>query len=453
MEEYDVVVVGSGSGLDVANAAIGKDLDVAVIEKGPLGGTCLNRGCIPSKMLIHRADLAESIENSEKFGIDSTINQVNFGEMVREVNQHVRKDAESIERGLRNSEDHKLYKEEAEFIGERTLKVGDEKIRGEKVILAAGARPVIPPVEGIEGVNYLTSKEALELEEQPEKLLILGGGYIAAELAHFYGSLGTDISIIEMKKTLVNNEDTEIREKFTELFERKYDVNLGYKATRVFEREGVVTVEAENEEGDVIQESGDAFLVAAGRRPNTDTLKVENAGIDTDEKGFVETNEFLEASADNVWALGDIAGNYMFKHSANHEAQYVFWNAFTDHRHEVDYTAMPHAIFSSPQIAGVGKTEQQLEEEGAEFIKSTYPYERTAMGSALKEKEGFVKILVDPNSREILGCHIIGPQASVLIHEVIVSMKSGSGKIDDILNSVHIHPALSEVVQRAFASL
>ncbi len=452
MDEFDLIVIGSGSGLDVASAAAREGYDVAVVEEGPMGGTCLNRGCIPSKLLIHRADLAEEIGRSEAFGIDATVDDIHFADMVREVNEEVGEDAENIKRGIRNSEQHTLYHDRGRFVDDTVIEVGGEKITSDRIVIAAGTRPVVPPVDGLEEVDYLTSKDALELEEQPSHMVIIGGGYIAAELAHFYGALGTDITIIEMGETMVGNEDAEIREVFTDSFSEKYDVHLGYAASAVEERGGEIRVTAEDGDGDEIEVAGDELLVAAGRTPNTDILELESTDIETDDRGFVETDDHLRTSVDGVYALGDIAGNWMFKHSANYEAGVVFQNLFGGGDQSVDYTAMPHAIFSSPQIAGVGKTEEALKDDDVEYLVGRYEYADTGMGSALKEEDGFAKALVDHDTGEILGFHVLGPHASILIHEVLVAMRSG-GTVQDIRDTIHIHPALSEVVSRTFGAL
>ncbi|MFB6242217.1 MAG: dihydrolipoyl dehydrogenase, partial [Candidatus Nanosalina sp.] len=450
MKEFDVIVVGSGSGLDVASAYASRGEKVAVVEPGPLGGTCLNRGCIPSKMLIHHADIVETVEGSGSFHIDAEVNDIDFPAIIREVNDRVSEDSESIERGIENSENHTLYRTEAEFVDEKVLDVDGEKITADTIFVAAGSRPLIPPVDGLEEVDYLTSKEALALEEKPDELVVIGGGYIAVELAHFYRAVGTEITIIEMGDTLVGNEDTEISEKFTEIAREKYDVNLGLRASKVEEVGGQIKVVAEDKDGNKHSFAGDELLVAAGRVPNTDSLAVEEAGIETDDRGFIVTDEYLETSVEGIYALGDIADNWMFKHSANMEAEYAFRNALTGNEHPMGDPVMPHAIFSSPQIAGVGKTEQELEESGTGYVSATYDYGDTGMGLALKEEDGFVKVLASEEG-EILGCHIIGPHASSIIHEVVVAMNTGG--VEAIKGSVHIHPALNEVVQRAFNQL
>lgn len=452
MQEFDIIVIGAGSGLDVASAYASRDKQVAVVEPGPMGGTCLNRGCIPSKMLIHHADIIETVQDSEDFHIDAEVNSIDFTTIIEEVNQSVAEDADSIEESIRNSENHTLFKTEARFLDEKTLEVDGKKITSNTIIVAAGSRPLLPPIDGLEEIDYLTSKEALKLENLPEKLVIIGGGYIAAELAHFYGELGSEIKIIEMSDTLIGNEDQEIAEKFTELTHEKWDVNLGLKASKVEETGDEIRVTAEDEDGNMHSFAGDELLVAAGRVPNTDTLEVDEAGIETDDHGFVVTDEYMETSVKGIYALGDIADNWMFKHSANLEAEYVFKNSLTGNKYPLEYDAMPHAIFSSPQVAGVGRTEQQLEEAGEDYRKAAYDYSDTGMGLALKEEDGFVKLLASGDG-DILGCHIIGPEASSIIHEVVVAMNAGSGTIDDIKDTVHIHPALNEVVQRAFNQL
>lgn len=450
MEEFDAIIIGSGSGLDVASAVTRRGNNVAIVEKDVLGGTCLNRGCIPSKMLIHRADIVQKIKKSEEFGVESGIENIRFSEIVNEVNEDVSSDSRNILEGIKQAENYKLYHSEGEFVDERTLEVDGEKIRGEKVIVASGARPLIPPIDGIREVDYITSKEAMELTERPDHLIIVGGGYVGTELAHFFGTMGSNVSIIG-RSGLLPNEDSDISKRFTKVFNRRFSVLEGFEAIEVFQNSDEFTISAENGQGDIREVSGDELLIAAGRRPNTDNLSVENGGIETDDHGFIKTDEYLKTTADKTWALGDVIGGHMFKHSANMEAQIVFWNAFTDHEHEADLTPMPHAIFSSPQVAGVGKTEEELEEEGIEYLEGTYEYSKTGMGSALKEEDGIVKVLVDPDGGDILGCHIMGPKASVLIHEVVVGMASGEGTVFDITDAIHIHPALNEVVSRAFS--
>lgn len=453
MKEFDLIVIGSGSGLDVASGIARRGKDVAVVEPGRLGGTCLNRGCIPSKMLIHRADIVEKIRNAEKFGIDAEVNDIEFEGIVEEVNEDVHGSAEGIEQGLKNSDRHTLYREEARFVDGKTLELKEsgERIKSEKIVIAAGSRPMIPPIEGVEEVDYWTSKEALNPDTRLESIIMVGGGYISMELAHFYDAMGAEVTILERGGKLLKREDRELSNKITEIAEERYDVNLDISATELSEEGDQKVVRAEKD-GEEVEFSADEVLLATGRVPNSDRLDVEEAGIETTERGFIETDEKMRTNIDGVYTLGDIADNWMFKHSANEEASVVYKNIVSGDQYELEYTDMPHAVFTSPQIAGIGKTEQQLEESGDDYVSAAYDYADTGMGGALKEEDGFVKVLASEDG-EILGCHIIGPAASQLIHEVLVAIESGTGQVQDIKDTVHIHPALNEVVDRAFSQL
>ncbi|WP_458205080.1 dihydrolipoyl dehydrogenase [Haladaptatus sp. NG-SE-30] len=452
MGDFDIVVIGGGTGNKVALAAADRGMDVALVERGPIGGTCVNRGCNPSKTLIHRADIVDTVVRAGEFGIDAEVNEIDFSHIVHEVTNTVDGKSERMERTDRERDDITLFRDDARFVDDRTLAVGGERVRGEKVVVAAGARPVVPPIDGLEDVDYLTSREALRLDTQPEHLVVIGGGYIAAELGHFYESLGTHVTIVGRSDVLLSNEDHEVAKTFTEIASRRHTVNVGYEATEVSQDGDEVTVTAERGD-ETISVTGDSLLLAAGRRPNSDHLDLDAAGIDTDDRGYVETNEYLETSAENVWAQGDIAGNYQFKHAADWETKYVVKNALDGEREAVDYSSMGHAVFTSPQVAGTGKTEQELESAGKAYAVGRCEYQDTVMGKAIKERDGFVKVLADPGDSEILGCHVIGPDASTLVHEVLLALASGSGTVRDVTDTIHIHPALSKVVLKAFENV
>ena len=448
MENFDVIVIGAGSGLNISSATSSMGLKTAVVEKGPMGGTCLNRGCIPSKMIIHAADVAETIDNARVFGINPKGYTVDFKKVTQRASKTVDKDARDIEEGIRASKNTTLFKTEGKFVGYKTLQVGNKKIKGNKIIIAAGTRPTIPPIEGLDKVDFMTSTEALRLTKQPKSLTIIGGGYISCELAHFYGALGTKINIIQRRDLLIPREDNEISRKFTEIFKKKYNVLSNSNAVKIAKKGKNFVTTIEDKKGKRKNIISEKLLVAAGIRSNSDILDVKKTNVKTDKNGYIKTNEYMETSAKNIWALGDIAGKFFFKHSANLESEYVYYNAFGKEKRKIDYYAMPHAIFSSPQVAGVGMTEEELKEKKIDYAVGRYDYINSGMGIAIGDREGFVKILVDKKTRKILGCHILGTDASTLIHEVIVVMKSKQ-TVDLLRTSVHVHPALSEVVQRA----
>lgn len=451
MERYDIAVIGSGSGLDVAVAASNYGKKVAIIEKGALGGTCLNKGCIPSKMLIHSADVATAIGSASAFGIKVSGYSVDFASIVRRVTDEVDKESSGIESALRQGENPRLYKGACRFVGTKTLEVSGETISADKVLIAAGSRPQIPQVIGLAGTDFMTSEEALRLTRQPVSLAILGGGYIAAELAHFFGSLGTKIDIVQRGDLLIPSEDDDVSRQFTHLMGEKYSIHTGFNAVEVSKSSGrfSLTIEStKTKERRLI--NSEALLIAAGRTPNSDLLDLQKAGVKTDSRGYIVTDDYLETSAPGVFALGDIIGRYPFKHAANLEADYALQNMLLpEQKMAVDYYAMPHAIFSSPQVAGVGKTEKQLIKEGTKYTVAKWNYIDSGMGQAIEDRTGFVKFLLDPKSLVILGCHIMGSDASSIIHEVIVAMRCGPGSVMNILNATHIHPALPEVIRRA----
>ena len=463
MKKFDLIVIGSGSGLDVANAAaIEKGFKVAIFEKDKLGGTCLNRGCIPSKLLIHSADIIEIIKKADVFGITVKDYTIDFQQIVNRVDKIVNTESNEIKKGLQASKNPQLFLQECKFIGEKKILIANDKIiTSDTILIASGTRPNIPNIKGLKNVEYITSNEALRLKQQPKSLTIIGGGYIACELAHFFGSLGTKINIIQRNDLLIPNEDTDISTRLTNIFSKKYNIYLGYNAELVFydskdknslHNTKIINVIAKNKFGNYVKVSSDQLLIAIGRIPNSDLLNIEKSGVKINERGFIVVDEYLETNIRGIFALGDIVGKYQFKHNANNEAQFAYNNiVHPDKKIPVNYTAMPHAIFTNPQIAAVGYTEQQLTKEKIEYEKSIYPYIQTGMGQVIEDKEGFVKFLIDKRNRTILGCHIMGTNASILIHEVLVAMRIGKdeGKIDNITRTIHIHPSLSEVISKA----
>jgi dihydrolipoamide dehydrogenase len=451
LEKFDLIVIGSGSGLDVAIAAAEYGLKVAIIEKGPLGGTCLNRGCIPSKMLIHSADVMECIQRAQLFGVEVNEYKINFKSIVDRVLKEVDFDSQRIERSLERIKNPLLFKEECKFIAYKTLKVGEKIIWANKILIASGSRPKIPNIDGLKESGFITSDEALRLKVQPKALTIIGGGYIAVELAHFFGALGTKINIVQKHSTLIPNEDEELSKRFSEIFSMKYNVHLDSFPINVSKKDGEFKVTIKNmKENQIKVLYSDQLLVAAGRIPNSDMLDVGKTGVKVNDAGNVLTDEFLETSVKGIFALGDVVGRYPFKHNANLEAGYALHNIINyKNKKAVDYNAIPHAIFSSPQIASVGYTEQQLKAKNIHYLVGRASYTDTAMGLAIEDRNGFVKLLIDGHSNTILGCHILGTNASILIHEILVAMRTGSASINSIRQTVHIHPSLSEVVQKA----
>ncbi len=454
MNTFDLIVIGAGSGLDIAVQAASQGRKVALIEPGPMGGTCLNRGCIPSKMIIHTADLIEEISTSKKIGLTFTIKKANLQKITTRASHLVDGDAKEIEEGVRATKNLTLFKASAKFIGFKKLLINQQEITAKKIVIAAGARPSLPNIPGLENVPYLTSTQALRLTKLPESMIIIGGGYIAAELGHFYGSLGCKVTIIQRGPLLIPREDKDISATFTALWKKKYDLICDSTIRSIEKRGRDIIVHTSKK-----KLHAQTLLIATGVRPNTDLLNLSKTGVLLNEKEFIIVNQYLETNVSDIYALGDIAGKFLFKHSANLEAQTVLKNILETKniKESVDYYPMPHAIFTSPQIAGVGLTEQDVlaqKPPKQKYLIGKYQYKNTGMGAALAQEHGFVKLIVDAKTKEILGCHILGPHASILLHEVVIAMKANRFRALDILReAIHVHPSLSEVVQRAALSV
>jgi len=454
MEKYDVLVVGSGSGMIVAAIAVNSGMKTALVESGPLGGTCLNRGCVPSKMLIYPADVVAMIQEAAKIGINASVNSIDFQNMMGRMHELVGEDVERQTRAITSDPRIKWYKETGEFISDYTLKVGNETIKAEKIFIVSGARPEIPPIKGIQDVHYLTSDTVLQLEKPPNSLTIIGGGYIAAEYGHFFSIIGTKVTIIQRNPRLVPDEEPEISELLKEELSKRLEIYTNHEAVETKEKNGnKILVVRNRDDGSLKEFSAESLLVAVGRVPNSDILKPEKTDVDLDKRGFIKVNEYLETRKKNIWAFGDAIGKQMFKHIANYEAQVAWHNALHEHKIKMDYSAAPHAVFTHPQIASVGLKEAEAKQQGYKILVGTAQFKDTAQGAAMGKPKGFVKVILEQKTGRILGGHIIGPFASMLIQEITNAMSTGDRSFTPIMRGMHIHPAMSEVVQSAFANI
>ena len=459
MKKYDLISIGSGSAMDIVEAVIRKNpkTKVAVIDKDEPGGICLTRGCIPSKLLLYPAEIVRTIETSKEFGIVSDIKNIDFKRVMERMRHIIYRDIDNVRQGLSQSTVVDYYPESAEFVAPYTLQVGEVTISGKMIVLGTGSEPAIPPIDGINDAGYLTSDTILNLTKLPESIIIVGGGYVAAEYGHFLSSMGANVTIVGRNPKFIPEEEPEV----SNLAKRK----LG-KYVKIYTnhevREAHLTSEKKKKAVIVNRKTGkkleliaDELFLATGRSSLSDILHPERGGIKTDSHGWIVVNEYLETSQPNVWALGDANGKYPFKHVANYEAGIVYYNAVLKKKVKVDYHAVPHAVFTYPEIAAVGMGEKEaIKKYGSKaLLIGFYRYDDTAKGEAMDATDYFVKVIVEMDSMKILGAHIIGPCASVLIHEVIPLMYTADQSAKPIRDSMHIHPALSEVVERAFRSL
>jgi dihydrolipoamide dehydrogenase len=459
MKEYDLIAIGTGSAMSIVEAMIRDNptIKVAVIDKDEPGGICLTRGCIPSKLLLYPAELVRTIERAGNFGVDFDIKNIDFGRVMERMRTLIYKDIDMIRKGLSQSENIDYYRTTAEFIEPYTLKVGSGNIKSKMILLCTGSKPTVPPIKGLEKVSYLTSKTVLGMKQLPESIAVVGGGYIAAEYGHFFSAMGSKVTIIGRNPQFLKQEEPEVSALAKKELEKHTTILINHEVHEVEEttkgKKQLIAFNRETrEEKRIIAEE---ILIATGRSPNTDILHPEKAGIRTDKKGWIITNEHLETSQPNIWALGDANGRYPFKHVANYEARVVYYNAVLKKETQVDYHAVPHAVFTYPEIAGVGLREKEaIDKYGKDKVLIGFQrYQDTAKGEAMDVEDYFVKVIIERETEKILGAHIIGPYASILIQEIINLMYTPEQIGEPAISGMHIHPALSEVVERAFFSL
>ena len=461
MRTYDLVVLGAGSG----NMLFGPELDhlkVALVEPDRFGGTCLNRGCIPSKMFVVAADAAVTARESGRLGVHARIERVDWTAIRDRVFGRIDPIHDS---GLqyRRSTGVDVFTDPARFVGPKVLSVGEELVTAEQIVVAVGARPVVPRIPGLDRVAFHTSDTIMRVDRVPESLLIVGGGFIAAEMGHVFGAFGSQVTIVQRGPRLLMGEDEQVATRFTELAGRRHRVLLDSEvvgveplaggadgAARVSVRRAATVTGPERVE----QIEVGAVLVAAGRLPNTDRLDAAAAGLELDGHGHLVTDGAYRTNVPGVWAFGDVANHFQLKHMANAEMRVVRHNLLhPDTPQTLAHDLVPHAVFSEPQIASVGLTEQQAREAGRPYLVSVRDYADTAYGWALEDTTSFVKLLADPATRLLLGAHIIGPQAAALLQPLLQAMTLGLS-VDRIGRDVlYIHPALTEVVEQALLEL
>ncbi len=455
MKEYDIVAIGSGSATNIISTLLSSDpsLKIALIEKDEPGGICLTRGCIPSKMILYPAEIVSTIKKANLFGIYAKIKSIDFQSIMEDMRENIGEKSKGIEHSLHNSEHIDFYPEPARFVSNYTLQVGKKKIKGNKILLCTGSKPHVPPIKGLENIGYLTSDTFLKLENKPESLIIVGGGYIAAEYGYFMAMMGTEVHIVGRNKRLVPDEEPEISHVLKKKLSDHINIHTGYEVKKVGKKGTTKAILAENKEGKKLKLTAEEILIATGRVSNSDILQPENSDIETDKRGWIKVDKYLQTTKPNIWAMGDVTGKHMFKHVANYESELVYRNAFGSNKKvPVDYHAVPHAIFTDPEIAGVGMKEEEARKK-TDILVGRTSYTDTAKGEAIKTDDCFVKVIVEKSTYRILGTHIIGPQATVLIQEIINLMYTKDMSPVPIFRGMHIHPALSEVVQKAFYNL
>ena len=445
---HDLIIIGAGSG----NSILTPDFDdwrVALVEEGPLGGTCLNRGCIPSKMFVYPADVALHARMGSELGVHTSFESADWASIRDRIFGRIDPIAEAGLEYRLGQEHVDVYRSRGRFVGHKELSVAGETISADTIVLAAGAHVTIPDIPGLASVDYHTSDTIMRIDELPERLTISGGGYIAAEMSHVFDAFGSSVTMLVRGSRMLREEDEEISRRATAAYAERLDVRLSTRIRSVSQSEGVITVETDR--GPVESEM---LLVAIGRTPNGSSLGVGVTGVDLDEAGYVVVDEFGRTSVDGIWALGDISSPEQLKHKANADARIVAHNiVHPDDLRPLDLGPVPHAIFGHPQVAGTGLTEREVIASGQPYVQVVREYSGAAYGWAMMDTTSVVKLIAHAETRQLLGAHIIGPQASTLIQQLIQGMRFGQTVDEMARQQWYIHPALPEVIEQALLEL
>ena len=454
MPHHDLLILGGGSG----NSVIGPEhdhWDIAIAEPWAFGGTCMNRGCIPSKMLVYPADVALAARHGAQLGLRTSTERADWPAIRDRIFGRIDPIAEAGLAYRESLDNLTVYRHSARFTGERTVDLDGTKVTADRIVLAMGARTSLPTIDGLDAVDFRTSDDIMRIDVLPEHLVIVGGGFIAVEMAHVFDGLGSRVTIVHRGDLLLRGADTDVRRRLTKTYADRLDLRLETTVTGVKQanREAVSeTFHLELSDGTTLD--ADQLLVATGRIPNGDLATVDLGGIAIDDQGYVTTDDQLRTSADGVWALGDVTNPIQLKHTANAEARLVAHNlAHPGESRSIDRRFVPHAVFGHPQIGSVGPTEQNLIDGGQPYLVATREYAATAYGWAMEDTTGFAKLLADPETRLLLGAHIVGPQAPTLVQQLIQGMVAGQTVDEMAHGQLWIHPAMPELVEQALLAL
>ncbi|MEG9247716.1 mycothione reductase [Arthrobacter sp. Soc17.1.1.1] len=464
MTHYDLAIIGSGSGNTLVSPEW-DDRQVVLVEGGTFGGTCLNVGCIPTKMYVYPAGLASAAGESARLGVDLSLEGVRW----KDIRDRIFTRIDAISAGGRAYRAEELanvtlIEEHVRLTGEKSFRTasGDD-VTADQLVIATGSRAVRPPIPGIDLPQVHTSDTVMRLDELPARLLIIGGGYIAAEFAHVFGAFGTRVTLAVRSAGMLRGLDETVSDAFTEQAARRWDLRQHTEVVRITANDdGSVTARLIGPAGPEDLEV-DAVLVAIGRTPTTDTLGAAEAGLDLHHDGRLVVDEYQRVlrggrPVTGLWSLGDVSSDYQLKHVANHEAKVVAHNLLhPEALRAADHQFVPAAVFSSPQVASVGMTEEQAlghaDATGTPIVTAVQHYGSTAYGWAMEDTQGFVKLIAEQQTGRILGAHILGHEASMIIQPVIQAMSFGLDAQTMARGQYWIHPALTEVLENALLSL
>lgn len=455
MEKFDVTVIGSGPGGYVAAIRCAQlGFKTAIVERyNTLGGTCLNVGCIPSKALL---DSSEHFHNSKHnfatHGIELKDLKVNLGQMIKRKNEVVKQTCDGINYLMKKNKITVLTGH-ASFTNPTTIEIASEdgkktQIESTKTIIATGSKPSSLPGITIDKKRVITSTEALNLTEIPKNLIVIGGGVIGLELGSVYARLGAKVSVVEFTDAIIGTMDLSLGKELQKVLKKEgFEFYFKHKVTAVRKTDKEVTIVADNEKGEKVEFKGDYCLVAVGRKPYTENLGLDKAGVKLDNRGRIETNDHLQTSAANIYAIGDVVKGAMLAHKAEEEGTLVA-EIMAGQKPHINYNLIPGVVYTWPEVAAVGFTEEQLKEKNVKYKVGAFPFKASGRARASMDIDGFIKVLADATTDEILGVHMIGPRAADMIAEAVVAMEFRASA-EDIARMSHAHPTFTEAIKEA----
>jgi len=442
--KYDAIILGTGqAGLPLAYALAGRGSTVAIAEKGNIGGTCINTGCTATKTMVARAQVAHYARNAERWGVSTTGVRVNLDTIVAQKNKVVENARNSQTKRIGEFPSLRLYKGVAEFAGPHQVKVGAELLESEQIFINTGARPSIPEIPGLADSNYLTNETIMELTTVPEHLVVLGGGYVGLEFAQMFSRFGSQVTVIQNTAQIVPREDTEVAAELQKCLEVEgITFVLNARTTNVERKDGTVRVKIEQQGGSRAI-SGSHLLVATGRRPNTDNLLPERAGLATDKKGFIKVNGKLETNVPGIWALGDVKGGPAFTHISYNDYQIVSANLIEGKNLSIENRIVSYCVFTDPELGGVGLTEREAREKGYRLKIGSVPMTRVSRAIERDETAGLMKLIVNAENDRILGATILSSEGGETVH-VLYTLMLADLPYTLMKRAVYIHPTLAE---------
>jgi pyruvate/2-oxoglutarate dehydrogenase complex dihydrolipoamide dehydrogenase (E3) component len=444
VREFDAIVIGSGqAGNPLSRGLADHGRSVALIEQDRLGGTCVNTGCTPTKTVLASAQVAHYARTAGRWGVRTGEVAIDLPAVMARKDDLVRRWRAGVESGVSKRPNLHLFHGRARFVGPRRVRVGEEELEGRHVFINTGTRPQVPALEGLEAAGYLTNASALELSEIPAHLVVLGGGYVGLEFAQMFRRFGSQVTVIQHGGQVLSREDADVAHELQQALEAEGIRFLtGATASRVVGRMGDVAVTVDSGNGPETV-AGSHLLVATGRRPNTDDLGLERAGVDLDGRGFVRVNGRRETSARGVWALGDVTGGPAFTHISYSDYQVVYANLVEGKDVSSDGRQVPYAVFTDPQLGRVGMTETEARRTGRRLKVGKTPMASVARAIERGETAGLMKIVVDAETDRVLGAAVLGVEGGELIHVLGTLMLAGA-PYTLLRRAIYIHPTLAE---------